>query len=86
MQLNKFDVVTLQESKEEVPVVTVKFLLEAKGFRRAMVRNLIGFVVDVSRGDLDMNHVDTVLSGTDEASNLVNASPASGLCLEKVEY
>jgi tRNA U38,U39,U40 pseudouridine synthase TruA len=51
-----------------------------------MVRNLIGFVVDVSRGDLEMSNVDTVLSGTDEASNLVNASPASGLCLEKVEY
>lgn len=86
MELSKFDVVTLKESKEDVPVVTVKFVLEAEGFRRAMVRNLIGFVVDVSRGDLEMSHVDTVLSGTDEASNLVNSSPASGLCLEKVEY
>jgi tRNA U38,U39,U40 pseudouridine synthase TruA len=50
------------------------------------VRNLIGFVVDVSRGDLEMSNVDTVLLGTDEASNLVNSSPASGLCVEKVEY
>jgi hypothetical protein len=34
MELSKFDVVTLQESKEDVPVVTVKFVLEAEGFRR----------------------------------------------------
>jgi tRNA pseudouridine38-40 synthase len=87
MELSKFEVITLKESNEEAPIVTVMFVLEAKGFRRTMVRNLVGFVVDVSRGKLaGMNHVDAVLSGTDDASNLVNAAPASGLCLVKVEY
>lgn len=86
MDLSKFDMEILNESSEEVPAVTVKFVLEAEGFRRAMVRNLIGFVVDVGRGKLDMNHVGTVLSGTDKAADIVNSAPASGLCLVKVEY
>lgn len=86
MELSKFDVEVMEESSEEAPAVTVKFLLEAKGFRRTMVRNLIGFVVDVCRGKIEMDQVDTVLTGTDEAAELVNAAPACGLCLVKVEY
>ena len=86
MELSKFEMNVINETFEEVPAVTVKFVLEAEGFRRSMVRNLIGFVVDVSRGKLDMNIIETVLSGTDEAADLVNAAPASGLCLAKVEY
>jgi tRNA pseudouridine(38-40) synthase len=86
MELSRFDVEVLSESNEEAPAVTIKFVLEAKGFRRTMVRNLVGFVVDVCRGQLDMNQVDEVLTGTDEAAELVNAAPACGLCLVKVEY
>jgi tRNA U38,U39,U40 pseudouridine synthase TruA len=86
MELSKFKVEVLDVSEEDAPAVTVKFVLEAKGFRRTMVRNLIGFVVDVCRGKLGMHHVDTVLTGTDEAAKLVNAAPACGLCLVKVEY
>ena len=86
MDLSKFNVNFIEESSEEAPAVTVRFELEAKGFRRAMVRNLIGFVVDACRGKLEMDFVDTVLTGTDEAAKHVNAAPASGLCLVKVEY
>jgi tRNA U38,U39,U40 pseudouridine synthase TruA len=48
LDVTKFDVEYFNMSKEEGPAVTVKFTLEAKGFRRTMVRNLVGFVVDVS--------------------------------------
>lgn len=86
MDVSKFDVEFVSVSSEEAPAVTVKFVLEAKGFRRSMVRNLVGFVVDVCRGKMDMNQVNAVLTGTDEAAELVNAAPACGLCLVKVEY
>ena len=32
------------------PVIDATFTLSAKGFQRSMVRNLVGFVVDVARG------------------------------------
>jgi len=86
MELSRFGVEFIDVSSEEAPTVTIKFILEAKGFRRTMVRNLIGFVVDVCRGKLDASQVDAVLTGTDEAAELVNAAPACGLCLVKVEY
>lgn len=86
MELKKFNVEFIEASSEEAPAVTVKFVLEAKGFRRTQVRNLVGFVVDVCRGQLEMNQLNDVLTGTDEAAKLVNAAPSSGLCLVKVEY
>lgn len=84
--VTKFDVEYLDVSKEEGPAVTVKFTLEAKGFRRTMVRNLVGFVVDVLRGQVEASQVDSVWTGTDEAASMVHAAPACGLCLAKVIY
>lgn len=62
------------------------FTLEAGGFRRQMVRRLIGYVVDVARGDCNIDSIEEVLKGSDEAAQQVNAAPACGLCLSKVEY
>ena len=62
------------------------FTLEAGGFRRQMVRRLIGYVVDVARGHCNHDSIEEVLKGSDEAAQQVNAAPACGLCLSKVEY
>lgn len=86
MEVTKFHVEYLNVSKEEGPAVTVKFTLEAKGFRRTMVRNLVGFVVDVCRGQVEASQVDSVWTGTNEAAAMVHAAPACGLCLVKVFY
>jgi tRNA pseudouridine38-40 synthase len=67
-------------------IVNCKFTFEAKGFRRSMVRNLVGFIVDVGRGLRNMDDFTAIWTGTDEAAKLVCSSPASGLCLAKVHY
>lgn len=76
----------LEKTKEAVPVLTIRFQVEAKGFRRGMVRNLVGFVVDLCRGQLDESIFETIWSGTDEAARSVNSAPPFGLCLEQVTY
>ena len=62
------------------------FTLETGGFRRQMVRRLIGFVVDVARGQCSLDNIDEILKGSDEAAQQVHAAPACGLTLSKVEY
>jgi tRNA U38,U39,U40 pseudouridine synthase TruA len=64
----------IQETPEEIPAVTGRFRLQAKGFGRSMVRNLIGFVVDVSRGVIDANAGER--NWTADKANMVNAAPA----------
>jgi len=80
--LKSFDVVMIHETSDQI--VTVQFRLEAKGFGRSMVRNLVGFVVDVSRGHVDANVVGEIWSA--DNADLVHSAPASGLCLEKVWF
>mmetsp|Transcript_19562 Transcript_19562/g.40618 ORF Transcript_19562/g.40618 Transcript_19562/m.40618 type:complete len:157 (+) Transcript_19562:554-1024(+) len=83
------------------PIINVRFQLRAKGFKRSMVRMLVGFVVDVARGctslsdipkllmeDGNENDVDVGLNH-DAGGNrigIVNTAPACGLFLAKVEY
>ena len=73
------------DNADDVPC-NATFTLEAGGFRRQMVRRLIGYVVDVARGHCKLDRVEEVLQGSDEAAQQVNAAPACGLCLSKVEY
>jgi len=74
-----------EETSEAIPCSAL-FTLEAGGFRRQMVRRLVGFAVDIGRGYCCLDDIPKVLTGTDEAASLVNAAPACGLCLSKVEY
>lgn len=76
----------IHETQEDAPVVTVRFVVEAKGFRRSMVRNLVGFLVDMCRGAVEESVFDQLWTGTDEVANKVNSAPACGLCLEHVIY
>ena len=76
------------------PVMDVTFCLRAKGFHRGMVRNLVGYVVDVARGVRGMDEIPTLLMGKSSGScaevaskvAAVNSAPACGLCLAEVEY
>lgn len=82
------------------PVVDATFTLKAKGFHRSQVRNLVGFVVDVARGECNLDDARALLmeeKNDDENNNrvdedchkalpTVNSAPACGLCLANVEY
>jgi len=89
MTLTAFDYHVLDETSNEVaPVLTVQFVLEAAGFRRTMVRNLIGFVVDLCRGAIHapLTSLEKVWDANENAAALIHAAPASGLCLERVYF
>jgi len=75
-----------QDDDEEAPVIVARMEFEAQGFRRSMIRNLVGYCVDVCRGQIPLMDWDTLWSGTDDVASKVNAAPASGLCLERVSY
>ncbi|KAL7549290.1 hypothetical protein ACHAWF_012565 [Thalassiosira exigua] len=81
------------------PVINATFTLQAKGFHRSMVRNLVGFTVDVARGARYLNNIPLLLmedeatqslidgiSSTKPLASIVHSAPACGLCLSKVEY
>jgi tRNA pseudouridine38-40 synthase len=64
---------------------TILFDIEANGFLRYMVRNIVGTLVDVGRGRLTTFDVKKILHSKDR--NLASATaPARGLFLIKVNY
>ncbi|KAL3811064.1 hypothetical protein ACHAXA_009012 [Cyclostephanos tholiformis] len=100
IDLIEFKVVESDEDEWEVnedqcilpPVVNATFTLSAKGFHRSMVRNLVGFAVDVARGVRSIEDIPMLLLKTSRDNDstldngIVNAAPACGLSLAKVEY
>lgn len=48
------------------PVMDATFTLRAKGFQRSMVRNLVGFVVDVARGIRSLEDIPVLLLEEEE--------------------
>jgi len=62
LRVFRFDVLSEEEGEEEEEeeeggpgsVVTARFTLESKGFRRSMVRKIVGFCVDVCRDYKDL--------------------------------
>lgn len=86
MKIEKFWTETLYSDNNQADVVTMRIFVRAKGFRRSMVRNLVGFCVDVCRGQLIDVDWDELWRGSETAAAWVHAAPACGLCLESVFY
>lgn len=84
--------VTVRDGMNMAPICDVKFIIEAKGFGRAQVRNMIGFLVDLCRGAFfddgrtKRNIVERMLDCPSAPPTHIHAAPACGLCLEKVFY
>ncbi len=57
---------------------------EGKSFYRYMVRNLVGMMIEVSRGKDKIDKVKEMLSSSEEIRGYT--APACGLYLEKIEY
>jgi tRNA pseudouridine38-40 synthase len=75
-------------SRDGAPICDVRFVVEAKGFGRSQVRNMIGFLVDLCRGAIKDTafRPATLWANPDELAKEIHAAPACGLCLEKVVY
>lgn len=86
LMVESFDYEVVDEIKEEAPVLTIRLQVIAKGFRQGMVRNLVGFIVDLCRGQVPGSVFNTIWTGTDEVASLVHSAPPFGLCMESVEY
>jgi tRNA pseudouridine38-40 synthase len=59
--------------------------IEANGFLRHMVRNIVGTLVEVGRGKLSEEGFTEVLTARDRKQAGMTA-PARGLCLMEVRY
>eukprot|EP00533_Pseudo-nitzschia_delicatissima_P006268 CAMPEP_0116097004 /NCGR_PEP_ID=MMETSP0327-20121206/10483_1 /TAXON_ID=44447 /ORGANISM="Pseudo-nitzschia delicatissima, Strain B596" /LENGTH=211 /DNA_ID=CAMNT_0003588745 /DNA_START=533 /DNA_END=1169 /DNA_ORIENTATION=- len=50
MTVDRLDYERVKFRNDQVPIWEVRFLVEAKGFGRSQVRNMVGFLVDACRG------------------------------------
>lgn len=67
------------------PPQFLRFSIQADGFLRCMVRNIVGTLVEVGRGKMTPGLVHTILEGHNRAKAGATAPP-QGLCLIQVNY
>ena len=70
----------LEEKEEEL-----HFVVEGNGFLYKMVRGLVGALLDLGAGKLDITQLQSILEFRQRTEKVVSA-PAKGLCLETVFY
>ncbi len=63
----------------------LRFIFEADGFLRHMVRNIVGTVVDVGRGKIDFREFGRIVQAKDRGQAGIKAPP-QGLFLRAVRY
>jgi tRNA pseudouridine38-40 synthase len=68
----------------EAPGMIV-FRIEAGGFLRHMVRNIVGTLVDVGKGKIPEEDMVRIIEARDRRK-AGQAAPARGLCLMEVKY
>ena len=62
----------------------LNIIFEGKSFYRYMIRNLVGSMIEVSRGKEDISKIEEMLNSKEEMT--IYTAPACGLYLENVEY
>jgi len=60
-------------------------IIEGKSFLRYMVRNIVGTIIDIGRGKLEVSDIDTIFQAKDRRA-AGQTAPAKGLTLTKVQY
>jgi len=63
----------------------IVFRIEADGFLRHMVRNIVGTLVDIGKGRIPEEDIIRILGARDRRL-AGQAAPARGLCLMEVKY
>ncbi len=72
-------------SIEVKPAGLIEISIEANGFLRHMVRNIVGTLVDVGRAKIDVGQMTAILAGKDRRQ-AGRTAPACGLFLQEVRY
>lgn len=74
--------------KNEPKIVLGRFIVEGQRFRRTMVRNLVGFAVDVARGKQSLESIASLWVSSKDGAGApkIHSAPPTGLCLEFVKY
>ena len=91
MTVDRIDYEKVKFRDDVVPIWEVRFVVEAKGFGRSQVRNMVGFLVDAMRGlfkkDEQEGSSDWLWrEDPEKLAKQINSAPACGLCLEHVTY
>lgn len=68
------------------PGEMVAVAVTANAFLRSMVRNLVGALLTVGRGEMPTEELAAVAKTVDRAKNRCPTAPAHGLCLLRVDY
>jgi len=63
----------------------IRISIEANAFLRHMVRNIVGTLVEVGKGRIEVSDVSAILNARDRTKAGPTA-PAAGLFLEKIFY
>ena len=74
-----------EASYEEIPGQSARFRFSADGFLTYMVRNLVGTLLEVARGRIEVDRIEKIMETRDRHLGGPTA-PAHGLCLESVDY
>jgi len=76
---------TLIDIDVEMNQAMVKFFIEANGFLKYMVRNIVGTLVDVGKGKISSGELISIVEARDRRRASITA-PAHGLFLKEVRY
>lgn len=76
---------TIKKASIKIKGDEIIFTIIGKSFLRYMVRNIIGTIIDVGRGNIDIKDIDKIFETKDRRAAGITA-PARGLTLTKVEY
>ena len=62
-----------------------KFKIQANGFLRYMVRNIVGTLIEIGRGKMSPEQMASILASRDRGQ-AASTAPPQGLCLVQVNY
>jgi tRNA pseudouridine38-40 synthase len=74
------------EIRAEKAGTVLVVIATANAFLRAMVRNLVGALLAVGRGEIPADELVAIAETKDRISNPCPTAPAHGLCLFRVDY
>ena len=81
--LSPIRIVTRSEIRKKGKEIV--YTVEANGFLRYMVRSMVGALIEVGRGKLDLGQIESFFK-LNKRSHLCPTAPAKGLTLIKVKY
>jgi len=76
---------TIKKFKMKTKGDEIIFKIEGKSFLRYMVRNMVGTIIDVGKGKIDLKEIPKIFEAKDRRA-AGQTAPSKGLTLNKVNY